>query len=163
MHLSDLRDPKVSCVLLGPAYLPFIKTELTLSDMQKPLFCFIQSGCDAAGPTAAPHSPLLPRQHDGCTRFHCPFSGCCLSVKFILVKEENTTSETNAKNWLWNLETGWWAKQRAGNSSTLAVCLGFLKSDLHLTAPLSLVTLDYRPLGKVVTAPIFSSNSLSAK
>lgn len=35
MRLSNLKDPNVRCMLLGPGYLPLIKTKLTLSDMQK--------------------------------------------------------------------------------------------------------------------------------
>lgn len=64
MHFSNLKDPNVRCMLIGPGYLPFIKTELTLSDMQKTPILLHLVWLEGDSPAA---SRLLPRQQDGCT------------------------------------------------------------------------------------------------
>ena len=166
MRLTDLRHPRR--VLLGPGYLPSIKTELTLSAMQKTpiLFNLVWLRCRQS--RGEKDVPVLATSCLGSTTgapgFTAPFLGVAFqSSSSWWWRKYNHFWDRLQKMRLQNLETGWWTEQGAGNSSALAVCLGLVKSDLQLAAPVPPVTLDYRPLRGAVTAPIFSSNSPSAK
>lgn len=80
-----------------------------------------------------------------------------------LVKEEKATSETNYKQCDCEIQTLSGKQSKEPEIPLCCLFALFVKSDHQLAVPVPQVTLDYRPHEKVVTAPIFSSSSPSAK
>lgn len=125
----------------------------------KPLFSFIYTGCneDSQGERRFSRISVM-----GASGFIAPFLGVAFRSSSSGERGKLFWDQLQTV-WLRNSGTGWRAEQRAGNASALVVCLGFVEYDHQLTAAVLRITLDHRPLEKELTAPIFSSNSPSAK